>query len=351
MSWRRLAIAWLWLGPAAAAAAWELGLPTANDAVLRPGGEAAFFQPTVTGAVESGMFGCVRQGGTRFHEGVDIRALQRDRQGESTDPVTAVSDGEVAFINERPGLSNYGRYVVLQHRWEQVTVYTLYAHLREVTPGLVSGQPVVRGQRIGTLGRSTNTREGISRDRAHLHFEINFMLNPQFRVWYPKRDPKAPPFGNFNGQNFVGIDPVPVFRGRADDPNFSFRDHLARQPIAFTALVGARPFPWLTTHRHQVQPFSEAARAAARAGEAPVAVAYEIGFTGWGLPVAIWPRTETEITGLQRRTMQRGLPLLHMVSASEIGRNGCRGLVGQAGRQWEFTARGRAWMDLLTYSP
>ena len=36
----------------------DLCLPTANDAVLRPGYDAEFFQATVEGTTESGMFGC-----------------------------------------------------------------------------------------------------------------------------------------------------------------------------------------------------------------------------------------------------------------------------------------------------
>ena len=34
-----------------------------------PGGDVDYFQPTVEGNVESGMFGCVRSNGHRFHEG------------------------------------------------------------------------------------------------------------------------------------------------------------------------------------------------------------------------------------------------------------------------------------------
>src|SRR5271156_6765666 len=148
---------------AATARALDIGLPTANDALLRPGADADYFQPTVDGTVESGMFGCVRSHGRRFHEGIDIKCLQRDRRGEPTDPIHAVADGEVAFINTKPGLSNYGRYIVLAHRWSDVEVFTLYAHLSEVAAGTVVDQPVKKGQIIGTMGHSTNTREGISR--------------------------------------------------------------------------------------------------------------------------------------------------------------------------------------------
>src|ERR1700675_197991 len=146
MSWRRffsLSISSFIF--AATARALDISLPTDNDALLRPGADADYFQPTVDGTVESGMFGCVRSHGHRFHEGIDIKCLQRDRRGEPTDPIHAVADGEVAFINTKPGLSNYGRYIVLQHNWDNVSVCTLYAHLSEVTAGLVVDQPVRKG--------------------------------------------------------------------------------------------------------------------------------------------------------------------------------------------------------------
>jgi hypothetical protein len=61
----------------ATARAFDISLPTANDALLRPGGDADYFQPTVDGTVESGMFGCVRSHGHRFHEGIDIKCVRR----------------------------------------------------------------------------------------------------------------------------------------------------------------------------------------------------------------------------------------------------------------------------------
>jgi len=317
----------------------DISLPTANDALLRPGHDAEFFQPTVEGTVESGMFGCVRRNGRRFHEGIDIKCLQRDRRGEPTDPVHAVADGEVAFFNKRPGLSNYGRYVVLRHRWDGVEVFTLYAHLREIPEGLVAGQPVRKGQVIGILGHSTNTREGIPADRAHLHFEINFMLNPNFRIWYPKRDPKAPPFGNFNGLNLAGLDPAAFLRAYAADRKLNFADYLSRQPIGFTVLVGARPFPWLTLHPEQVR----------AATSTPVA--YEVGATAWGVPVVVWPRSGSEITASQLRTLQRGLPVLHRVNEVELERGSCREMAKRTGRGWQLAQEGHEWVEMLTYVP
>jgi hypothetical protein len=80
MSWRRffsLIIFSFFL--AGTVRALDISLPTANDPLLRRGADADYFQPTVKGTVESVRFGCVRSHGDRFHEGIDIKCLQRDR--------------------------------------------------------------------------------------------------------------------------------------------------------------------------------------------------------------------------------------------------------------------------------
>ena len=323
-----------------AASALEIVLPTDNDGLLR-GREADFYQPTAAGFIESGTFGCVRRGGTRFHEGIDIRSLKRDRRGESIDPIYAVADGEVVFINLRAGLSNYGRYLILRHRWDGVEVHTLYAHLSAVAKGLKVGQPVRRSQVIATMGRSANTREGIPPERAHLHFEVCFLLNNRFEGWNRKRHPDAPPFGSYNGQNFIGIDPAAFLRAFIANPKLKFNEYVARQPIAFTILVGARPGPWLALHPEQIQP---------RAGKEAVPVAYEIGVTAWGLPIAIWPRAAGELSDAQRRSLQRGAATVARVNDEALKKD-CRRLIERTSASWRLSERGQEWLSLLLYNP
>src|SRR5215813_10860263 len=111
-------------------------LPTANRALFEKGGEEKFFVGTVGKPWTTGTFGCVRSDGHHFHEGLDIRCLQRDKRGEPTDPVLATAEGTVVYVNMRPSLSNYGNYVVVRHKIEGIEIYSLYAHLHEVAPGL-----------------------------------------------------------------------------------------------------------------------------------------------------------------------------------------------------------------------
>lgn len=117
--------------------------PTANHFLYVPGAELKFFAPTEPDKPwTSGSFGCVRDNGQRFHEGLDIRHLQTDRRGEPTDPVMATADGTVVYINRRPSLSNYGNYIVIRHVIQKIEIYSLYAHLSAARPGLYVGEPV-----------------------------------------------------------------------------------------------------------------------------------------------------------------------------------------------------------------
>ncbi|MGJ3243942.1 MAG: M23 family metallopeptidase, partial [Opitutales bacterium] len=89
--------------------------PTPNPAFMRGEPIEAFVQPTVSGDPESGLFGCVRNDGSRFHEGLDLFPLYRDGRGEARDPVYAILPGRIVHINTSAGLSSYGRYVVVMH--------------------------------------------------------------------------------------------------------------------------------------------------------------------------------------------------------------------------------------------
>src|SRR5437867_5500204 len=156
----------------------DLVLTTDNDA-LYSGDGAAFYQyvernynGVKSTPWEGGQYGFVRDPTgtagrvvyTRFHEGIDIRSVHRDANGEPLDEVRAIADGEVVHVNPVPGYSNYGKYIVIEHRWDGSNYYSLYGHLSSI-----SAQPeqtVRRGQRIGVMGY---TGTGINRERAHLH--------------------------------------------------------------------------------------------------------------------------------------------------------------------------------------
>lgn len=191
----------------------EFSWPTPNRAWEQGRDYTAWVQPTVSGIEESGLFGCVRSSGAQFHEGIDIRPVARDRAGEATDKVTAAMDGVVRHVSTVAGHSAYGRYVVLEHPDQTPAVYTLYAHLARVEPGLRPGLPVKRGHVFGTMGRSAGGY-AIPKERAHLHFEIGFVATTQtFGSWYAWKKFGSPnEHGAYNGMNLLGIDPHDFLR-------------------------------------------------------------------------------------------------------------------------------------------
>lgn len=171
-----------------------------------------FVQPTVSGDPESGLFGCVRTNGTQFHEGLDIRPTRRDARGEPLDRISAAMDGVVRHVSSRPGASSYGRYVVIEHPGVTPAVYTLYAHLSSIDPGIRPGTAVRRGQEFATMGRSAGGK-ALPTSRAHLHFEIGLRFTDNFQSWYAWKKFGSPnEQGAYNGMNLLGIDPLDFMR-------------------------------------------------------------------------------------------------------------------------------------------
>jgi len=96
--------------------------------------------------------------------------------------------------------------VVLEHPGSSPAVYTLYAHLARIEPGLREGMTVSRGQALGLMGHSSNGN--IPVDRAHMHFEIGLRLTDHFASWYAGKKFGSPNLqGNYNGMNLMGTDP------------------------------------------------------------------------------------------------------------------------------------------------
>jgi hypothetical protein len=186
--------------------------PTPNKAWAEGRPIDDYVQATVSGDPESGTFGCVRSNGTQFHEGVDIKALRHDRNGEPADPVSAAMDGVVRYVNSRPGDSNYGRYIVVEHPNLTPAVYTLYAHLARIEAGIRPGVAVQAGQVIALMGRSEGSM-AIPKERAHVHFEIGLRVCDNFEAWYRTRQfGSTNDHGNWNGMNLMGIDPLDFLR-------------------------------------------------------------------------------------------------------------------------------------------
>jgi murein DD-endopeptidase MepM/ murein hydrolase activator NlpD len=240
----------------------DLVLPTDNDALFSGDG-AAFYQyidrdynGVKSTPWEGGQYGFVRDpkstgGGvvyTRFHEGVDIRSVHRDPNGEPLDEVRAIADGEVVHTSLTPGYSNYGKYIVIEHRWNGSNYYSLYGHLSSIA--VQPGERVTRGQRIAVMGY---TGRGINRERAHLHLEVCLMFSRQFQAWYDtffRNDPNH--HGLYNGMNLAGLDVARLYLTLRKNPALTIPEFLGGEETFYkVALPKARHFdlptlyPWM----------------------------------------------------------------------------------------------------------
>lgn len=310
-------------------------LPTANHALFEKGREADFFAPTPGKTWESGYFGCVRSDRQQMHEGLDIKCLQRDSRGEPADPVLAAADGTVAYVNDRPSLSNYGRYLVLGHQIGGVEVYSLYAHLHSIRGDLKAGAPVREGEAIAVMGRTSNTAETISLERAHVHFELNLFYSDHFAAWYKKHFPRERnDHGVWNGENLVGFDPRLVFLAEQEEGvNFNLTTWLQHRVELCRVLVRKANAPWVKRYPMLVAP-NPVAQKEGVAG-------YEISLDYNGLPFAWLPRAASEIKGAAKYR-------LLSVNEAEEAQNPCRKLVKREAGRWQLAPNGLNLLDLLT---
>jgi murein DD-endopeptidase MepM/ murein hydrolase activator NlpD len=106
------------------------------------------------------------RGAGRPHDAIDIPAPLGT-------PVVAADDGQVLKLFESRG---GGRTVYVLAPGGRFVHY--YAHLDAYRPGLAEGQPVRRGDQLGTVGASGNARP----DAPHLHFALARLDDPK-RWW------------------------------------------------------------------------------------------------------------------------------------------------------------------------
>ncbi|MGD1088338.1 MAG: M23 family metallopeptidase [Verrucomicrobiota bacterium] len=312
--------------------------PTANHALYEPGDELKFFAPTAPDKPwTSGSFGCVRSNGQQLHEGLDIRCLQRDKHDEPTDPIMATADGTVVYFNLRPSLSNYGNYLVVRHVVEGLEIYSLYAHLSAIRPGLKIGEAVKAGEVIATMGHTSNTAEAIAKWRAHVHFELNVLVNDNFAAWFRKASPRERnDHGEWNGQNLNGIDPRRILLAEhAQGANFSLLNFIRNdQTELCRVLVRATNFPYLRRYPMLIlkNPVAEKEGVAG----------YEIALNLNGVAFALMPRAESEIKSRAK------FQLLSVNEPEEMA-NPCRHLVVRRNGRWTLANEGLLELELLTY--
>jgi murein DD-endopeptidase MepM/ murein hydrolase activator NlpD len=317
----------------------NLALPTDNDAIFRGGGPEFYqyierdYKGVKSTPWEGGQYGFVRDPAetsagivyTRFHEGIDIRPLQRDERGEPLDPVRAIAAGVVVHTNPVPGFSNYGKYVVVEHRWDGCNYYSLYGHLSSIQVHV--GQRVQQRDQLGVMG---HTGEGLNQARAHLHLELNLMLSRQFEAWHDslfKTDPNHN--GLYNGINLMGIDIARLYLALRKRPSLTIPEFLSEEETLYRILLpDSRHFdllkfyPWMLTQKN-----------------AEKHVSWEVSFNRAGVPLKIQP-SERHVGG----------PELSYLGKSEIDASYLtRGQIAGRGEGAHLTEKGKQFMRLLIY--
>ena len=265
-----------------------LELPTENDHIFGTSPEKFYmytyrnFEGVDSHPWTAGKYGYVRtlrrteEGviATKFHEGIDIRPLKRDRQNRPLDIVSAIADGKVAYISDKPGNSNYGNYVVVEHNWGSGPFYSTYAHLSTIS--CKKGAPVKAGSPLGKMGC---TGAGINRERAHLHLERGVMCNQNFDKWHSAYFTSPNHHGNFNGLNMNGLNISELFIREKRKPDLKLSSFISNIPAYFKVTVPrhnnldlALRYPWICKGNHST-----------------ASAAWEISFASSGFPLAITP--------------------------------------------------------------
>ncbi len=265
-------------------------LPTENKALYHGGKDAYFmycdrhFEGRKSQPWEAGTYGMVRNpfrlgNGkllySRFHEGIDVKPMRRDASGEPLDPVHPIAPGTVAYVCTQPGLSNYGRYVVVAHEVPEGTIYSLYAHLASVSCEV--GQKLGVKDSLGILGHSG---DGLDCRRSHCHLEIGFMINSAYEQFCPE-DNKH---GIFNGQNLVGFNAADILLASRGGKPVSISRYIADLPEHYRVRVPrVGTMDLLRRHRffYKGEP-----------GKRPAPPSLDIAFTAEGVPIAIYPASE-----------------------------------------------------------
>jgi murein DD-endopeptidase MepM/ murein hydrolase activator NlpD len=269
----------------------QLVWPTPNTAWAEGKSPAQWLQHAGSGDPESGGFGGVRSAGRQFHEGIDIQPVKRDRRGEALDEVFAAMAGVVRHVSSTAGNSSYGRYIVLEHPGMKPAVFTLYAHLAQITSGVRPGRDVAAGQVIGKMGRSAGGYT-IPASRSHLHFEIGVAMTRNFQAWYDRRR-----FGSrnrhsmWNGMNLMGIDPLAFYNEWRAGRIASVDDFFRRMETAVRLRIATYRTPDFITRYPSLL---------TKPPPAGLVAGWEVQFDWTGLPFAWTPLTPADVAGLKR---------------------------------------------------
>ena len=309
-----------------------LSWPTPNPAFSQGLQFAKFLQKTGPDKlVTSGAYGCVRNNGYKFHEGLDLFPIKRDTRGRADDIVFAAMDGVIRHASRTTTHSSYGKYIVLEHPGVQPALYTLYAHLAEIDPNIKPGVSVRVASRLGMMGNTSSFR--IPLDRSHLHFEVGLRLSDHFQSWYAKRPFNSPNrHGNFSGFNLVGLDPLSFYE--------SYKSKSIATPLAFI-----QSLPIVTKVRVRSSGIPDFVKRypslsmRLKPGESPKS--WDAYFAAHGFPVRIEPASGETPKG------KSPYRILSYDEAADSASRKCRGIIMHNGKQLAPSDQLVSYLELL----
>jgi len=186
------------------------------------------------------------------------------------------------------------------------------------------------------MGRTSNTSERIDKERAHLHFELNVLVNDNYAAWFKKNSAgERNDHGEWNGQNLDGLDPRDILLGEHSPvKKFSLLAFLQSQTELCRVVVRATNFPYLKRYAPLVLKNPKADKEGV--------AGYEIALNYNAVPFALLPRAASEITGKAKFQ-------LLSVNAAEYQAHPCRRLVVQHGSRWVLTEKGLRELEMIIY--
>jgi len=307
----------------------RLSWPTPNPAFAKGMGYSAFIQKTGPDKeFSSGVFGCVRNNGFKFHEGLDLYPVRRDAKGRAEDRVFAAMKGTVTYINTNSAYSAYGKYLVLEHSDLQPSLYSLYAHMASFEPNLRLGSTVDVAKPLGKMGNSASYP--IPLERSHLHFEIGLRLTDDFQAWFSRKAFKTPNrHGNYSGFNLVGIDPIPFYASFQKKSFAKPIDYLKSLPIQAKVKIKTNKVPDFVRRYPTLAPNFK---------EESSFKAWDCSFGPFGIPLRLEPSNQSSTQD----------PMVKILSFDlSIQNKPCRKLVLQKGSSLLPSDQLKTYLELL----
>jgi peptidoglycan LD-endopeptidase LytH len=309
-----------------------LSWPTPNPAFSKGLQIEKFLQKTGPDKpFSSGAYGCVRNNGYKFHEGLDLFPIKRDGRGRAEDIVFAAMEGIVRHASRTTTHSSYGKYIVLEHPGVKPALYSLYAHLAEIDPQIKPGLTIRVASRLGTMGNTSSFR--IPLNRSHLHFELGIRLSDHFQKWYAKRPFSTPNrHGNFSGFNLVGLDPLSFYE--------SYKKKSMTTPLAFIQSLPV--VAKIRVRSSQIPDFIKrypSLSVTLMPGESPKA--WDAYFSSHGFPVRIEPAAGEPPKG------KSPYRILSYDEAADSASRKCRGIVIHNGKQLAPSDQLTSYLELI----